>query len=89
MSMRNITLADLSPSDYRTLTRRSAVPDPSIRTAAAEIVDRVRLGGDAALRAANSEYGGGPATGAVRVPARLAASACTHRVDAPRTHLRY
>ena len=73
--MRNITLADLSPSDYRALTRRSAVPDASIRTAAAEIVDRVRLGGDAALRAANSEYGGSPATGAVRVPAEVIGTA--------------
>lgn len=66
--MRRITLADLSPSEYRNLTRRSAVPDPSIRTAAAEIVDQVRLGGDAAVRAANGEFGGGPANGLLRVP---------------------
>ena len=68
MSMRSVTLADLDPSAYRTLIRRSAVPDASIRAAAADIVDRVRLGGDTALRAANGQYGGGPSIGAVRVP---------------------
>ena len=75
MSMRSITLADLDPSAYRTLIRRSAVPDASIRTAAADIVDRVRLGGDAALRAANGQYGGGPAIGAVRVPSEVIGTA--------------
>jgi len=68
MSMRSVTLAELDQADYRALTRRTAVPDPSVRVAAAEIVDRVRLGGDAALLAANGEYGGGPAIGSVRVP---------------------
>jgi len=68
MSMRSVTLAELDQADYRALTRRSAVPDPSVRVAAAEIVDRVRLGGDTALLAANREYGGGPAIGSVRVP---------------------
>jgi histidinol dehydrogenase len=66
--MRSITLVDLDQADYRRLVSRSAVPDSSIRAAAAEIVDRVRLGGDAALLAANDEYGGGPTTGSVRVP---------------------
>jgi len=68
MSMRSVTLDELDQADYRALTRRSAVPNPSVREAAAEIVDRVRLGGDAALLAANKEYGGGPAIGTVRVP---------------------
>lgn len=66
--MRSLTLADLEPSEYRTLVRRSAVPDTSLRSTAAEIVDRVRLGGDAAVLAANGAYGGGPAAGSVRVP---------------------
>jgi len=71
MTMRGITLADLDPSGYRALTRRSAVPDASVRTAAAAIVERVRLGGDAALLAANGDFGGGPAIGPVRVPSEV------------------
>lgn len=66
--MRSVTLADLDQADYRALVRRSAVPDPSIRVAASEIVERVRRGGDTTLLAANGEYGGGPAIGSVRVP---------------------
>ena len=73
--MRSVTLADLDQSDYRALVRRSAVPDAYVRTAAAEIVDRVRLGGDAALLAANSEYGGGPAFGPMRVPSEAIGAA--------------
>ncbi|MCP3860540.1 MAG: histidinol dehydrogenase, partial [Phycisphaeraceae bacterium] len=68
MTMRSITLAELDQADYRALVRRSAVPDPAIRVAAAAIVDRIRLGGDAALLAANSKYGGGPAIDSLRVP---------------------
>ena len=67
MSMRIINLVDLDQAAYRALVRRSAVPDSSIRVAAAEIVNRVHLGGDAALLTANGEYGGGPAVGSVRV----------------------
>lgn len=68
MNMRSIRLVDLDQAAYRSLVRRSAVPESSVRAAAAEIVERVRLGGDAALLAANGEYGGGPTTGPVRVP---------------------
>jgi histidinol dehydrogenase len=75
MSLRRINLAALDPSEYRALTRRSAVPDPSVRKAAADIVDRVRVGGDAALLAANGEYGGGPAIGSVRVPTEVIGAA--------------
>ena len=75
MSMRRINLVDLDPSDYLDLTRRSAVPDASVRKAAADIVDQVRMGGDAALLAANGRYGGGPAIGSVRVPSEMIGAA--------------
>jgi len=75
MSMRRINLVDLDPSEYLDLTRRSAVPDASVRKAAADIVDRVRVGGDAALLAANGRYGGGPAIGSVRVPSEMIGAA--------------
>jgi histidinol dehydrogenase len=75
MSMRRINLVDLDPSDYLDLTRRSAVPDASVRKAAADIVDQVRVGGDAALLAANGRYGGGPAIGSVRVPSEMIGAA--------------
>jgi histidinol dehydrogenase len=75
MTMHSITLADLDPSDYRSLVHRSSVPDASIRAEAAEIVDRVRIGGDAALLAANREFGGGPAIGEVRVPSEAIGAA--------------
>ena len=75
MSMRRINLVDLDPSDYLDLTRRSAVPDASVRKAAADIVDQVRMGGDAALLAANGRYGGGPAIGSVRVPSETIGAA--------------
>lgn len=41
------------------LLRRGAVPDPAVRSGARAILDEVRTGGDAAVRAANSRVGGG------------------------------
>jgi histidinol dehydrogenase len=59
MTVRRYDLSTLSPADRDLLVRRSAVPDPGVRSGAAAIVDSVRTGGDAALRAANDAYGGG------------------------------
>lgn len=68
MDIKTITLSKLDKKERRTLLQRSAVPDPAIRAAAATIVDTVRTGGDAALATCNESYGGGPATGELRVP---------------------
>jgi histidinol dehydrogenase len=68
--MRTVELRDLSPGELLRLTRRSAVPDPELRVRAAEIVASVRDGGDAALEAAADRYGGGLASGRLRVPTR-------------------
>jgi histidinol dehydrogenase len=68
MTIRRINLADVDDADYASLVRRSAVPDAGVRSAAAEIVDRIRVGGDAAVLAANGLYGGGPDVGSLRVP---------------------
>jgi histidinol dehydrogenase len=75
VTVHRITLSDLDDDALSILTGRSAVPDPSIRAAAAGIVEDVRTGGDAALLAANARYGGGPSTGSVRVPGASISSA--------------
>jgi len=75
MTVRRVTLSDLNSADYRSLVRRSAVPDASVRAAAAEIVERIRLVGDTALLAANGDYGGGPTVGTVRVPSEAIGAA--------------
>lgn len=54
-------LAELSADDLRRLTRRSALPEPAIRAAAATVCDDVRLGGDGALAEASARFGGGRA----------------------------
>ncbi len=65
--MRRIELSSLSPEERRRLLRRSAVPSPEVRAGAAEIVESVRAGGDPALAAAGSKFGGGRPDGS-RVP---------------------
>ncbi len=59
MNIRTVTLSELTTEQKRSILQRSAVPDPAMRTAAAEIVAAVRRGGDTALRDANTRYGGG------------------------------
>lgn len=59
MDIRTIYLDDLTAAERAALVRRSAVPDQEMRVAAAQIVARVRHGGDDALRATNDLYGGG------------------------------
>ena len=71
MNIRTVDLADLSEAERKELLQRSAVPDPDIRRAAAEIVATVRNGGDAALSAANQSYGGGAADTLRIEPERL------------------
>lgn len=75
MIMRRISLSDIDDAGYASLVRRSAVPDAGVRSAAAEIVDRIRIGGDAAVLAANAAYGGGPAVGTLRVPSEAIGAA--------------
>jgi histidinol dehydrogenase len=67
--IRMVNLADLSADEYRDLTHRSAVPDASVRSAAAELVRQVEVGGDLAVMDAASKFGGGPASGSLRVAA--------------------
>jgi histidinol dehydrogenase len=67
MNIRTVALSDLSPAARRAMTQRSAVPDPGMRIAAAQIVELVRRGGDSSLVACNFRYGGGLTTGNLRV----------------------
>ena len=78
MDIRRIDLAMLSPGKRSALTRRSVVPDETIRERAASIVQLVAAGGDAAVEAAGREYGGGLAGGGVRVPPERVAAALTN-----------
>jgi histidinol dehydrogenase len=57
--LRRLRLADASRAQRRALTDRASTATPDIRARARVIVDSVREGGDAALRAANAAYGGG------------------------------
>ncbi len=67
IAIRTIDLASLTGEERADLIKRSAVPDTDMRAAAAQIVARVRQGGDEALLAANKLYGGGRKSGALRV----------------------
>ncbi len=66
-AIRTICLDKLTAPERRNLTRRSPVTDASVRDAARRIVDDVRTGGDAALRAANRRFGGGLADGSLAI----------------------
>lgn len=58
-----IDLASASRSELAAVIVRSAIPDESIRRDAADIVSAVREGGDAALDAYSTRFGGGPKSG--------------------------
>jgi histidinol dehydrogenase len=75
MAMRRIDLSTISPDELAAVLRRSAVPDPAVRTAATTIVEQVRTGGDEALLAAAERFGGGLPDGSLRVPAERIATA--------------
>jgi histidinol dehydrogenase len=54
-----VRLTDLDGSARRRLTRRSAVPDPSVRRAVGDICRRVREEGDTAVADLAARFGGG------------------------------
>ena len=77
-----LTRLDLAATDDATrtalaaLVRRGAVPDARIRDGARLILEKVRVGGAAAVRRANTAYGGGRTNGDLLVDrAELAAAA--------------
>ena len=65
--IRMVNLTDLSADEYRDLTRRTAVPDASVRAAAGELVRQVEVDGDRAVMDAATRFGGGLASGDLRV----------------------
>ena len=76
MNLRTVVLADLSPDERDAIVRRSAVPDAATRAAAADIVEAVRVGGDATVREFDMRFGGIPADTPLSVdPADLAGAA--------------
>lgn len=81
--LKRIRLGDLSAGERRAIVERSAgVPD-DVRQRAREIVRSVRDGGDAALRDANEQYGGGlPARDGAPGPLRIDRLALEHARDA-------
>jgi histidinol dehydrogenase len=54
-------------AQIKALFRRGAVPDRRVREGARAILDSVKAGGDAAVRDANSRFGGGRADGSLLV----------------------
>ncbi len=66
LTLRRLDLAAIDPAsreDRAALVRRGAVPDPMVRERARTILAEVRHGGDAAVRDANTRFGGGLADG--------------------------
>lgn len=65
LQLRRLDLAAVAAGDtdarleYATLVRRGAVPDEAVRASARQTLESVRAGGDAAVRVANMEVGGG------------------------------
>ncbi|MDJ0790753.1 MAG: histidinol dehydrogenase [Acidimicrobiia bacterium] len=66
--MQRIELSALTPGERRRLTVRHAMPDPSVVTSAAAIVESVADSGDAALASHAERHGGALADGTVAVP---------------------
>lgn len=69
INIRTVHLEHIGTAERSALVTRSAVPDDSIRSGAAQIVAKVRDFGDAALVSFNKEHGGAAASGALRVTA--------------------
>jgi len=57
--LRPVQLDELSADEIDRILRRSAVPDPEVRSGAAAICDDVRRRGDAAVSEAADRFGGG------------------------------
>ncbi|MEX1170936.1 MAG: histidinol dehydrogenase [Chloroflexota bacterium] len=81
LRLRRIDLGAVAQGDpaarraYTALVRRGAVPDPAVRESARLTLAAVRTGGDAAVRTANGEFGGGRADGRLLAePAELMAA---------------
>jgi histidinol dehydrogenase len=58
-TLRRLRLSELSHDERRRLTDRATTATPEVRARARAIVEEVRSGGDEALRAANTRFGGG------------------------------
>jgi histidinol dehydrogenase len=69
MDVRTVLFDSLGRSERQALVRRSAVPDPSIRVRAAEVVADVRARGDAALVEYTERFDGIARGRPLRVPA--------------------
>jgi histidinol dehydrogenase len=81
--LRRVRLADCSATERTALVERSATASSNVRASARAIVDDVRRGGDAALRAANARFGGGLApTAGVPAPLRVPATELAAARDA-------
>lgn len=67
VALRRLDLARLADpavaAEREALIRRGAVPDPTVRAGARDILDSVRRGGARAVREANERFGGGLADG--------------------------
>jgi histidinol dehydrogenase len=70
-----------STQDHATLIRRGAVPDPAVREGARAILEEVRARGAAAVRDANTRFGGGRPDGVLTLPASTLQEAAD-RLDA-------
>lgn len=61
--MKRVNLASLDEAERRRLSRRSVIPDETVRKEAGRIVEAIGDGGDRALREASLRFGGGLADG--------------------------
>ncbi|MEO7117718.1 MAG: histidinol dehydrogenase, partial [Candidatus Limnocylindrales bacterium] len=57
-SIRRVRLAAVTPAERRGLVDRSSTATPELRERVREIVEAIRVGGDAALADANGQFGG-------------------------------
>ena len=57
--LRRVRLAELSADERRAIVQRASTATPDLRDRVRAIVDRVRVGGDAAVHELGRMYGGG------------------------------
>jgi histidinol dehydrogenase len=70
--LRRVRLAGLTGPERRQIVERAATATPELRERVRAIVESIRDGGDAALRAANQRFGGGlPADNGAPAPLRI------------------
>jgi histidinol dehydrogenase len=88
-TLRRLRLDRLDDKERARLVSRSATSDPALRDRVRAIIEDVRAGGDAALRAANERFGGGlPARGRHPAPLRVDRTALAQARDALAPDLR-